>query len=102
MLFCPKCSSILVPEQGPRSIKLVCSCGYVSKEKDVVIKEEVRVKKDVELKQKRKIALPKTKAECPKCGNREAFYWTQQTRSSDEPETRFFECAECSYRWREY
>ncbi len=91
----------MVPEQGPRSTKLVCSCGYVSKEKDVVLKEEIKVKKDIEIKQ-RKVSLPKTKTDCPKCGNKEAYYWLQQTRSSDEPETRFFECAKCSYRWREY
>ncbi|MFA5175634.1 MAG: transcription factor S [Candidatus Nanoarchaeia archaeon] len=102
MFFCPKCSAILVPEQGARKTKLVCSCGYVSKEKEAVIKEEVKTK-EIEIKQ-RKITLPKTKAKCPKCGNKEAYYWLQQTRAADEGETRFFECAnsKCTYRWREY
>ncbi|RLG10996.1 MAG: transcription factor S, partial [Thaumarchaeota archaeon] len=39
---------------------------------------------------------------CPKCGNREAYYWAVQTRSADEPMTRFFRCTKCGYTWREY
>ena len=39
---------------------------------------------------------------CEKCGNKAAYYWTQQTRGADEPETRFFKCTKCEYTWREY
>lgn len=46
--------------------------------------------------------LPKTKAECPKCGNNEAFWVLRQTRAADEPETRIYRCTECSHSWREY
>jgi DNA-directed RNA polymerase subunit M len=31
-----------------------------------------------------------------------AYFWTQQTRGADEPETRFFKCTKCSHTWREY
>lgn len=45
---------------------------------------------------------PKIKIKCEKCGHGIAYYWTQQTRGADEPETRFFKCAKCNYTWREY
>ncbi|MEW6063448.1 MAG: transcription factor S [Nanoarchaeota archaeon] len=99
-IFCPKCSSILVPKNVGNRVKMACSCGYEAKSRDVILKEKVNVKK-IEISQK-KMPLPKTKATCEKCGNKEAYYWTVQTRSSDEPETRFFECVKCGHRWREY
>jgi DNA-directed RNA polymerase subunit M len=46
--------------------------------------------------------LPVTTAECPKCGNKEAFWWMVQTRSADEPTTQFFRCTKCNYTWRHY
>ena len=39
---------------------------------------------------------------CPKCGKKGAYYFFKQTRSSDEPETRFLKCIHCGYTWREY
>ncbi|MEM2705477.1 MAG: transcription factor S, partial [Thermoplasmata archaeon] len=39
---------------------------------------------------------------CPKCGNRGAYWMLKQTRAADEPETRFYICTKCGYRWREY
>ena len=47
-------------------------------------------------------ALPIVEAECPKCGHTRAYFWTLQTRSADEAETRFFRCVKCKYTWREY
>ncbi len=46
--------------------------------------------------------LPIIKADCTKCGNSKAYFWTLQTRGSDEPETRFFKCTKCEHTWREY
>ena len=45
---------------------------------------------------------PRVEADCAKCDNKEAFYWTRQTRGADEPETRFFKCTKCNHTWREY
>ena len=42
------------------------------------------------------------KYDCKKCENTEAYFWTLQTRSADEPETRFFKCTKCSTVHREY
>jgi DNA-directed RNA polymerase subunit M len=46
--------------------------------------------------------LPKVKEDCPECGHDTAFFWTKQTRSSDEPETKFYRCVKCKKTWREY
>ena len=45
---------------------------------------------------------PTTQVTCPRCGNDEAYWHLEQTRAADESETRFFECTECGYKWREY
>lgn len=39
---------------------------------------------------------------CPKCKNKKSYFWTMQTRSSDESETRFYKCVKCGYTWRVY
>ncbi len=99
-MFCPKCKSILVPVKMPRSVKLVCKkCGYTGKETPV-IKEKIQ-QKEIEIT-KHEVPFPKVKIKCPNCGNKEAYFWTQQTRSADEPETKFYECTKCGHRWREY
>lgn len=46
-------------------------------------------------------ARPTTNISCPECGNDRAYYEMKQIRSADESETRFFECTECNYKWRE-
>ena len=104
MLFCPKCGSILIPKKDDKK-NLVCSCGYSSKEKkDIVLKEKIDLKKEekIEVVKKKLETLPVTKAECSKCGNKEAYFWLIQTRSGDEAETKFFQCTKCDHRWREY
>ena len=47
-------------------------------------------------------SMPTIKAHCEKCGNTQAYFHTMQTRSSDEPETKFFKCTKCNNQWREY
>jgi DNA-directed RNA polymerase subunit M len=65
------------------------------------MKESVPAQKRIEIIENVEIN-PKIKTRCEKCGNTVAYYWTQQTRGADEPETRFFKCTKCSYTWREY
>ena len=100
-MFCSKCGSILVNKKG----KLVCgSCGAESK--DGKIKEDtkktVKSEKSVAVMKEDPEIHPKTKEECPKCKNEEAFYWMVQTRSADESPTKFFKCTKCSHIWRDY
>lgn len=104
-MFCPKCGSILVPKKVENKKILVCSCGYKSKDTNqATIKETVLNKgKKVEVIEKSELEiLPKMKAECPKCGHKEAYYWLVQTRAGDEPETKFLKCVKCEHTWRDY
>ena len=39
---------------------------------------------------------------CPKCDAVEVYAYLEQTRSSDEPETRMLTCKDCGHGWREY
>ena len=38
----------------------------------------------------------------PKCDCTEGYFYLEQTRSSDEPETRMLTCKDCGHGWREY
>lgn len=58
--------------------------------------------KNMDVVEKEVEAYPLTEAECPSCGHRKAYFWTVQTRSSDEPETKFFKCEQCKHTWRDY
>ncbi|MFH1592475.1 MAG: transcription factor S [Candidatus Woesearchaeota archaeon] len=105
IIFCPKCSAILVPKKVGKKTKMVCSCGYKEKNKiSLVMKEDVVEKKEdrIEVVDKRVETLPKTKEACPKCKNPEAYYSLLQTRSADEAATRFFRCTKCGHTWRVY
>ena len=99
MEFCPKCKSLMFPKDG----KLVCGkCGAVGKDKGGSIVVEKQQHKETVVLEKKIDILPKTRIECPKCGNQEAFWILRQTRASDEPETRIYTCTKCEHRWRQY
>ncbi len=103
MNFC-KCGSILVPDKSGNK-KLSCmGCGKkvpLSGEK-IVLKEDVKEKKNVEVVDAEVEVNPKVNMECPKCGHMKAYSWSLQTRASDEGETRFYKCVKCAHRWRSY
>ena len=101
MEFCPKCDNILISENS----KIVCSsCGYkAKKEVKMLLKEKVKHENTGHgVIEEKKETMPTTKEECSKCGNSTAFFWSVQTRASDEPETQFFRCTKCKHTWREY
>lgn len=103
-MFCPKCGSILRPKDKGGKKVLYCSCGFTKSpegEDTAQIKETVTGAKKIEVVESLEVH-PKVKILCDKCGNKIAYYWTQQTRGADEPETRFFKCTKCSHTWREY
>jgi len=106
MQFCPKCGSIMIVKEQKGKKLLVCrKCGYKLKAaKKITIKETIEKKPmdSVVMIEKQGEALPKVKQICPKCGNKEAYWWVQQTRSADEAPTTFYRCTKCGHTWREY
>lgn len=103
-MFCPKCGSILRPKDKGGKRVLFCTCGFtktLDKESRTELKETVKSARKIEVVENIETD-PKIKITCDKCGNKIAYYWTQQTRGADEPETRFFKCTKCNHTWREY
>ena len=101
MEFCPRCGSVL--EEKKKNYVCV-RCGYVSKSKlKIVSNEKIKERQEIGVVKEKDIdVFPLVANTCPKCGNKEAQFWTSQTRSGDEAETRFFRCTKCKHTWREY
>ncbi len=100
MQFCPRCGAVLIQKRKnygcPR-------CSYSTTEKvKIISSEKMGEKKEVAIIKKDEQALPLTSETCKKCKNDKAYFWTVQTRSGDEAETKFFKCTKCEYTWREY
>ncbi len=109
MHFCKKCGSLMVPKKEGKKVVMVCrKCGakITKVEKSDFKFSTASVKKASEVividKRSQKDLSPETSVQCPKCGYTKASWWVQQTRSGDEPPTRFFKCKNCGHVWREY
>ena len=102
--FCEKCGSLILGKVGQ---DISCpNCGvqvkvnFNTEPKLNLKKDEI---KEVINKDKKEFETdPLTDVECPKCGHSKARFFTKQTRASDEPETQFFKCEKCAYKWRDY
>lgn len=97
-----------MPKKSGSRIVLVCrNCGTkknAAQKKDFKVSTTPGKKDKIIVVEKKKAleVLPKTNIDCPKCENKEAFWWMLQTRSGDEPPTRFYRCIKCNHTWREY
>ncbi|MBA3044867.1 MAG: transcription factor S [Candidatus Thermoplasmatota archaeon] len=99
-MFCKKCKSLMSPFEGKWKCK---SCGYLCNSTGSnSIMTERNQDREILILNETNDTMPKTKAECPKCGHNEAFFILRQTRAADEPETRIYRCVKCSHSWREY
>lgn len=101
MEFCPKCGAVLVQKVK----NLGCPrCNYSTKEKiKIKTSEKINNKKEIAvIKNKDTEVFPIIGEKCKECGNDKAYFWTVQTRSGDEAETKFFKCTKCNHTWREY
>lgn len=97
----------MIPEKVETGVVWTCrKCGNIESAKGnkLIIKEEVKQKVSIPVfdVEKTKGKLSTIEADCHKCGGKEALWWIQQTRSGDEPATRFFKCVKCNHTWREY
>ncbi|MFB6095118.1 MAG: transcription factor S [Halodesulfurarchaeum sp.] len=105
MDYCDDCGGIIVPEKQGDETSFTCrNCGkpYTEEGGELVITEESEEEsKSINVDQGDE-SRPVTDAECEECGNDQAHWWTEQTRSADEPPTRFYRCTECGHTWREY
>ena len=99
MVFCPKCKSLMFPKDA---VFTCPKCGHEQRRQGSSVVVEKQKEKETVLLEKKIDILPKIRIECPKCGNKTAYWIIKQTRSSDEPETRIYTCTKCEYRWRGY
>ncbi len=92
-----------MPKKDGNKKMVICSCGYKSKEvAEAKVSEQVKKEKEIEVIEEEQEVHPITEAECPKCHNKEAYFWEVQTRASDEPPTKFMKCVKCKHIWRDY
>lgn len=101
-MFCEKCGTLMTPMKD----KYVCPSCHFELTKDQTSSTRIVSKgeeKSLIVIKEEKIAEPlDSDAVCPKCQHTGAYYLLKQTRSADEPETKFYTCQKCGHRWREY
>lgn len=103
MMFCPKCGSMLRPKIVKDKKVLGCNCGYTAEKtanKITFSEKREDARKEIDVIEKEISVHPVVDEECPKCKNPKAYFWSQQMRAGDEPETQFFKCTKCSHQWR--
>jgi len=101
MEFCEKCGGMIVI----RNDKPVCAgCGHRQKKMPKIKAGEKIVQKDsvAVIKEGQDNTNPVVEIKCPSCKNKEAYFWTMQTRAADESETKFYKCTKCNHTWRVY
>ena len=101
MDFCERCKALIIMQEG----KVVCpGCGYRPKKKIKIEASEKMRKTNVihVIKENDNNTLPIVQINCQKCDSKKAYFWTSQTRSSDESETKFYKCIKCKHTWRVY
>ena len=106
MDFCPKCESRL--KQNSDGLLTCPKCQYVkhgdikeTQKKSEEVNPELLVMDKTDMSQAKGLEST-VKIDCEKCHNTEGVWWTFQTRSADEPETKFYRCTKCNHTWRDY
>ena len=80
-----------------RKTKFGCPrCSYTSKaDINMEMKEQVNERVEVAVITHKESVNPITDFPCTKCKSKKAFFWLQQMRSGDEPESKFYKCVKC-------
>ena len=100
--FCGKCGSLMTPVKDGLKCR---KCGHeIRKKAEAKLVSRASKEEMITIDDNAPDHLPITDKECEQCGNKTAYYWLIQTRSSDEPPTQFFKCTneKCKFVWREY
>ncbi|MCX8159249.1 MAG: transcription factor S [Candidatus Pacearchaeota archaeon] len=101
MEFCEKCGGIIIVQEK----KAACTkCkAKLKKIPKIELSEKVEKKESIPvIKEGSETIEPIITMDCPKCENKKAYFWTLQTRATDEAETKFYKCTKCGYTWRKY
>ena len=101
MEFCEKCGSPILIKEGKASC---VSCGYKMKKKPKIESSEKirKIETIAVIKEGQDEINPIVEISCLKCKHKKAYFWTMQTRASDESETKFYKCIKCRHTWRVY
>jgi len=101
MEFCQKCGGMILIQDGRAKCM---SCGYRPQKKPKIESSEKIEKKDAiaVVNEKASSTYPIVDMKCEKCKNNKCYFWTTQTRASDESETKFYKCTKCEHTWRVY
>ena len=93
----------LTEHTGPANIKVKMDGKEIDLSKTkTTTKAEKREYEIIKDSDQRKGVLSTESYMCPKCDCTEVYFYLEQTRSSDEPETRMLTCKDCGHGWREY
>jgi len=101
MEFCEKCGGMIAIIDD----RAICAgCGHKAKKKPKIEVSEKIGKKDAiaVINEEADNTYPVIDMVCPECKNKKSYFWTTQTRSSDESETKFYKCTKCKFTWRKY
>ena len=101
MEFCEKCNGLIIV-QGDKA--QCANCGYKPKKRvKIESSEKIESRESVAvINEKAENVYPEVEMTCPKCKHKKAYFWTTQTRASDEAETKFYKCTKCNHTWRKY
>jgi transcription factor S len=109
-MFCPECGTLAFPNPDGNINCANYKCGYQGpqnpKFKNVQssTKAQTRVYEVIKDSDELKGVLTIGDYLCPvsKCESNEVYAYLEQTRASDEPETRMLNCKACGKAWREF
>lgn len=107
-MFCPECGTLAFPKPSGDINCANYKCGYQGpqnpKYKNVQssTKAKTRVYEVIKDSDELKGVLTTGSYLCPKCECDEVYSYLEQTRASDEPETRMLTCKDCGKGWREF
>ena len=87
MRLCSECGTALVRDSEKRC--LVClKCGAEEQMGSGIVYSRTGPEKEkiviIGAKERSLRTMPQVKGECPRCGNRNAYWWMVQTRKADE------------------